>query len=587
MRVFCPQHKTGFLTPRRNPIRCENRGHVLGEFIFHGDAKTVPEVLWQYCCNCEHFYPIEGDQSTSGRCPACARPISRLYVCDGCFTFSVDSSTPVQTKNFTLTSDGVPQPSCPGCFQERSGDLHEHECDPLGAPFISALSACPICLEHLDVGPAFPSSAAQYLGKTRAANKINVAFDYATGLFLPVGNGEFVLVSGTKTSRPFVLPRSTRFATRNDFYELYQDYYHCPNVNAGELHIIEPAFVESVGDGWKLQSMGVLEIVSTQPQPGVLLSNVPSETEFTIRERSPLFRATLIEESPTATKESPSPPTGRSPTVTCSQCRSPVADRYAFCWNCGHATKGNADASKQVDDTTTFAQRIFATEDESTGQQHVSDSQRPIFSWAASQPSGASSTSSRLKLIAIVVIGFVLVTLGLVLLKGPAAQWGRPAEAQLTSSLPATADIARVEPTTVAIDETHAHTRPTTNSAQHELWKLREKLIGASPSDRAAVLQLFASTEERFPDDYRFPYERAKLAINARETRSHHEAFNALSLAAEKAIDADKAEEMLKALQADSIGDFHKLSRGHREWTQLVEALKRKDATLLTAKEHL
>ena len=189
MRVFCPQHKTGFFTPRKNPIRCENRGHVLGEFNFQGDANVRAETLWQYCCNCEHFCPIELDQSGLEVCPACNRQTSQRYMCDRCFTVSLESTDSIEAKNFTLTSEGAPQPSCPGCFQEASADLREHDCEKLGAHFITALNACPICLEHLDVGPVFPSSVAQYLKKIKAANKRNVTFDYATGLFVPLENG--------------------------------------------------------------------------------------------------------------------------------------------------------------------------------------------------------------------------------------------------------------------------------------------------------------------------------------------------------------------------------------------------------------
>jgi hypothetical protein len=451
---------------------------------------------------------------------------------------------------------------------------------------VSALNACPICLEGFDAGPAFPSSVAQLLEKTRAANKLNVAFDYATAQFLPDDNGEFVLVSGgSKTDTPFLLPRSTRFASKSDFYEVYQDYYHCPNVNPGELQILEPAFVERIGSGWKLQSMGLLEIVGAQPNPIVSANQTRSKEASTVRERSPLFSATLIQEPP-ATKTSPSTPVERSKDATCAQCGSLMESSSAFCWNCAQPTKTEAAASKEVDQTRTFSHRIFAVDDESTVQRPVSDIQPPMFSWTESQASETSRTSSRLKLMAIVVIGFALVTVGAiaaVLLKGPASQVGHPAEAQLTSNLQANLDIApRPEPTNVEINQTKAQTSPTTTSAEDQLRRLRDKLLGASPSERSTVLQLFASTEEQFPDDYRFPYERAKLAINARETRSHHDAFNALSLAAEKAIDANKAEEMLKALEADSVGDFHKLSRGHHEWAQIIEALTRKDVTLLS-----
>jgi hypothetical protein len=71
--------------------------------------------------------------------------------------------------------------------------------------------------------------------------------------------------------------------------------------------------------------------------------------------------------------------------------------------------------------------------------------------------------------------------------------------------------------------------------------------------------------------------------MSGRETKSHDEAFDALSLAAEEAIKTGKAQEMLEGLEADEFGDFHKLSHGHREWSQIIEALKRKDVTLLSS----
>src|SRR6266581_1567876 len=120
MKVFCPEHKRGFFAPRQSPIKCENRGHILGELDFEGAA----------------------------------------------------------------------QPSCPGCLQATSADLREHTCDGLGASFITALSSCPICQERLDIGPSFPSSVARYLKRTKAANKVNVTFDYETELFVPVEDGE-------------------------------------------------------------------------------------------------------------------------------------------------------------------------------------------------------------------------------------------------------------------------------------------------------------------------------------------------------------------------------------------------------------
>ena len=46
-------------------------------------------------------------------------------------------------------------------------------------------------------------------------------------MFVPVEDGEFVVV--THTDDAIVLPRAPRFTNKRDFYEFYQDYYHCPN----------------------------------------------------------------------------------------------------------------------------------------------------------------------------------------------------------------------------------------------------------------------------------------------------------------------------------------------------------------------
>jgi hypothetical protein len=585
MKVFCPQHKIDFFTPRRNPIRCENRGHVLGEFVFHVDANAPGETVWQYCCNCEHFCPIDLDQSPLKACPACGRGISLLYVCDRCFTFSFESSTPIQTKNFTLTSDGVPQPSCPGCFQESAGDLREHDCGELGASFITALNSCPICMEHLDAGPVFPSSAAQYLRKTKPANKLTVTFDYVSGLFIPLDDGEFVLVNkSTHDGRPFVLPRLLRFESKREFYELYQDYFHCANVDAGEVHIVEPAFVERIGEGWKLESIGVLEIVNADAKPEALASDIPIATESPVRERSALFSASLLEEAP-AVIETPRPGVIEKPvTMTCPDCGTLVESGYTDCWNCGHSTQPNVATPKRAKQTTAVTRRIVENDDELTIQQDLVDLQRPIFSWALAEPSRTSPTSSTVRRIAIVVSGLLLLTLGGFLLKGPLSQLRRSADAQqVASNLHSGSDSApRVEVTT-AVAEGKAQPIQPIDTAEQELRKLRETRIGASASDRLTVLQLFANAEKQYPSDYRFPYERAKLAISDLETKSHDEAFDALSLAAEEAIKTDKTKEMLEGLEADKFADFHKLSHGHREWTQIIEALNRKDATLLTS----
>jgi hypothetical protein len=319
MRVFCPEHKKGFFSPRQSPIKCENKGHILGELNFEGEVKSPVALGWQYCCNCEHFCPTNVTQESLERCPVCTRRISLLYLCDRCFTISFESNTPLQIKNFTLTSAGAPQPSCPGCLQPASTDLREHTCDALGAPLITALNSCPICLERLDVGPSFPSSVALYLKRTKAANKVNVTFDYESGLFVPVEDGEFVLVSnGNEAGSPIVLPRSARLETKRDFYEFYQDYYHCTNPVTGEIQINQPAVVTAATDGWKFEATGILEVLEDQAKKNTP-ANETRQLESVTREAPVVSSAEFVAE----------------PVAPCTHCGSLVETKYPFCWKCG------------------------------------------------------------------------------------------------------------------------------------------------------------------------------------------------------------------------------------------------------------
>jgi len=92
-------------------------------------------------------------------------------------------------------------------------------------------------------------------------------------------------------------------------------------------------------------------------------------------------------------------------------------------------------------------------------------------------------------------------------------------------------------------------------------------------------LQALAKVEKQYPRDYRFPYERAKLAVKGSQRA---EAFKALNTAAEKAITTGKANEMLSGLETDKAEDFSKLSQARPEWSRLVAALKKKDTSLLS-----
>ena len=572
MRVFCPEHKRGFFAPRQSPIRCENRGHLLGDIDLEGERRTPVGTFWQYCCNCEHFCPVHFEQYDLQRCPVCTRKSSLLYLCDRCHVFSFESNTPLQVKNFTLTGEGVPQPSCPGCLRPASADLHEHTCDELKVSFITGFNSCPVCNERLDVAPAFPSTVTLYLKRTRSANKISVTFDYETGSFVPVEDGEFVLVTNVDQNA-ILLPRAAKFSTKRDFYEFYQDYYHCPNPDAGEVRIIEPAIVARADNGWTLKATGVLEVIAEQPKKKVVTP--PVQPQFV----RPVARQEEPEPAVAAQKE-------QAGSRACPECGSMIESRYSFCWKCGNPLdqpgKSQTTNTRKTD-TMMSAPSLEVEDDELTVQHDIPPLSSKMFSWTTGRTPEyrAPARGSVLKLMSIGAIAFVLLSLGLFgLLRSDTPT------ATATITQPATQTAPQPAPSVTFTTEV-SRSNPTETTTQQvagpedELKTFREKRLNASDSERPNIFQALAKIEKQYPRDYRFPYERAKLAVKGPHDSSHSEAFKALNAAAEKAISTGKADEMLSGLESDKTGDFTILSHGHQEWSRLVAALKRKDPSLL------
>lgn len=622
MRVFCPEHKKGFFAPRQSPIKCENRGHILGELDFEGEAKSPAEVHWQYCCNCEHFCPIGFNEEGLERCPVCTRRSSLLHLCNRCYTISFESNTPLQTKNFTINSEGLPQPSCPSCLHETSADLREHTCNALAASFMTALDVCPLCQERLDIGPSFPSTVSDYLRRTRNANKVNVTFDYDTALFVPVADGEFVLIkSDTETGEPVVVPRSPRLNSKRDFYEVYQDYFHCSRPDAGEVHVISPAGVSMVGNGWSLHATGILEILTDKPKKTISANQVHQRLDQELRQRTSVEsrkkQVQEINEPPPAPRSQPKPEArsralvdllqekareAAQPTVQpaaevdsaaasnpdstlCTCCGSYVEKKYEFCWQCGNRLSpgGDFERNKRSRSNLSFdsAENL---EDEETVQHEGHQPRSNGFSWGQTdEPRRNSGGRSIFKLLLIVVMGSLVAAFAIFALTRTASPIGSATAAQ-PAPIAQPSGPAPTSPETKAPDANLAQTTKPAETARpedQELEKLRQKLETTASVDKAKMLQTFVRTEKRYPNDYRFPYERARLAVKAREASSRDDAFDALAAAATKAIKNGKATEMLDGLESDKVGDFHQLSRDKREWSLLTQALKSQDVSRL------
>lgn len=100
--------------------------------------------------------------------------------------------------------------------------------------------------------------------------------------------------------------------------------------------------------------------------------------------------------------------------------------------------------------------------------------------------------------------------------------------------------------------------------------------------DRNAVDEKLRETATLVcPNDYRFPYERARLAVYGRV--EHPSGFTLLFAAAEIAIVNGDADEMLNAIEKDAVegGGFYRLSSNHEEWPTILRALRTRDSALV------
>lgn len=569
MRVYCPIHRRGFLAPRKNPVRCENKSHVLGELDFEGRAREPVELRWEYCCNCEHFWTSEFAHS---QCPVCDRQVSARYLCDRCYTFSLESNAPAAVKNFTLTPEGAPHPACPGCLREAPphAALRQHQCDDLGVSFTTAFRSCPVCGSLIGEAPPFPAANAEYLRAVKAG--IKVRLDYERDMLVESGEGEFVLIPrGTAAGEPIALPALTSFTSRQDFYQNYQDCYHCENPAAGDVIIMEPAVVAKVEGGWRLREAGRLEV-----RAGAAREH---------KADTPAAGSALTNGSPAATGVR----SGREkPPVVCRNCGVAVEPEnlaWGFCWNCGKplgAAEPDATRESQSAPPPPAArreERALAPRPSSSSpflsilEPSVSERAVPERVVATTPLARAGGGGARRALPLALAALALLVAVGSVawlMLRSPAPP-----------SAPAGVG-GRREPAQAVGGATAAQTpapAPTISPEDEEIAAIRRRMESASPSERPQIVKDLQADEQKYSADYRFPYERAKLSIKG--FVAHDEAFAALVAAAGRAMATGKARQMFEELTVDEQIYFRKTATGHEEWKQLLEALRNEDRNKL------
>jgi len=106
-----------------------------------------------------------------------------------------------------------------------------------------------------------------------------------------------------------------------------------------------------------------------------------------------------------------------------------------------------------------------------------------------------------------------------------------------------------------------------------------------TPAEVSQISSDLMAAETKYPTDYRFTYERARLYIRPHE--SHDEAFSLFARAGQKAIDNNRSDQMLSDLTRDGNSDaqIHKLT-DHPEWKVLQQALRNRDRSALETLIH-
>jgi hypothetical protein len=547
-------HKKGFTAPRRNPIKCENKHHVLGELDFEGQAREPVEVSWEYCCNCEHFWPSD---FADERCPVCDRQFSARYLCNKCYTFSLESPTPVAVKNFTIGPEGAPQPACPACLQEADNVIPpiQHQCSSLGISYYTAFRSCPFCEELVGGPPTFPAPTAKHLNSLWAIKRVSI--DYERDMLVEAEDGEFVLIlDGSASNQLIVIPALTNFITKQDFYEHYQDYYHCENPSAGEVIIVEPTVVDRVEGGWRLSEAGRLEVHEAVP-----------ETE---QETVPWERA-AVESDPVTVETKIA---RLKPPIVCLYCGATEdaekASSWTFCWKCGKPF-GSKAGSSQGPQTASALDPARREQTPSPGPPRSSTS-FPISILKSTVPdSDVPSESGTTTKLLVVGLACFLVTGVLIWLALRSSPQAGPVGVANDQDAQQAARSANISPTSAQT--------PALKPEDYELLTVRERIVNARPSERSRIDEDLRSAEQKYPGNYHFPYERAKLF--AKGSASYDEAFAALIAAAERAMDAGQAKEMLSDLTNGKDTYFRNISRRHDDWNALVTALKNEDRAKL------
>lgn len=306
-----------------------------------------------------------------------------------------------------------------------------------------------------------------------------------------------------------------------------------------------------------------------------------------------------------ATKKPPQQTLSREAFISCSRCGNLVRTNARFCEHCGTGLgdveslvasrpeppptqyvqppqwQPSSDVSQRTpEDSSGFRSEVPPPRVAAPTSPVRNDQTTPSLSGYQPYSGVAAAPRSGFRLWhALVILVFFL---GLIGLLGAGGWWWWSSQ-NSTTKVNDNSNQSQTDFETPSASPGESASPVTSNSADAELERLQQRVSEASPSDRE-ILTSIGDAEEKYPADYRFTYERSKLF--GKGMISHDEAWDALYQAAEKAIDNHKAAEMSSDMTAKADGDFKRLSRGHTDWSVIIQALDNNDKAALKRHVH-
>ena len=279
--------------------------------------------------------------------------------------------------------------------------------------------------------------------------------------------------------------------------------------------------------------------------------------------------------------------------MICQKCGIENNDRYEFCTGCGASLKAlppqpagfsppaNTPPDKNVEhlsSPTVFSAPVSGSRAITPPSDSMSETIAvPTFASNLSywEPTGKGN---KLMLAAGAALGFIF----FLIVGGGIFVWW-----QMQKSDQQTTDIqnlpVRASTNTISDSNSSNLNKSPNSTADDEFTRLQSKLNNAAPNEKNALDTELKNAESKYPNDYRFSYQRAKLETV--KSKGHHEAFEMLFAAGEKAIKSNKSADLLSDLQRDKILDLKRLT-DHQEWRVLQNALQNKNSKALDVKGH-